>query len=423
MYMAPEQARGEVLDHRADLFSLGSVLYVMASGRPPFRAPTTFAVLKRVVEDEPRPIRDVLPEVPPCLCGLIGRLHAKKPQDRFASAGEVAEALGRCAAELQHPGKFPNRAAQPRFRIRRWAGATAVLLLLLGGLGVTEATGVTDVRGTVIRLFSPEGTLVVEVADPEVSIKIDGPELVITGAGAREIRLRAGPHTVEASKDGKLVRQELVTVTRNGRQVVRVGQEAPKEPVIAQAKDPDRRAAEYLLSVGALKAAAESPKRGVPLTYVNLVGNERVTDTGLAAFNDCKHVTGLDMDGCVNVTDAGLIHFKNCKNLAYLNLANVPVTDAVLAHLKQCNLMYLHLAVTHISDTAVAQLKDWKNLTFLSLAGTQVSDAGLAHLKECKGLTHLRVGATKVTAAGIDDLRKALPRCKIEWDGGVIEPR
>ncbi len=64
MYMAPEQARGESIDHRADLFSLGSVMYVMATGRPPFRASTTFGVLKRVAEDQPRPIREVIPEVP-----------------------------------------------------------------------------------------------------------------------------------------------------------------------------------------------------------------------------------------------------------------------------------------------------------------------------------------------------------------------
>ena len=57
MYMAPEQARGESLDHRADLFSLGSVLYVMCTGRPPFRASGTMAVLKRVCEEDPRPIR------------------------------------------------------------------------------------------------------------------------------------------------------------------------------------------------------------------------------------------------------------------------------------------------------------------------------------------------------------------------------
>jgi formylglycine-generating enzyme required for sulfatase activity/serine/threonine protein kinase len=104
MYMAPEQAQGEAMDHRADLFSLGSVLYVMCTGRPPFRASTTLAVLKRVAEDAPRPIREIIPEVPEWLCALIAKLHAKKPADRLASAKEVADLLGRCLSELQQPG-------------------------------------------------------------------------------------------------------------------------------------------------------------------------------------------------------------------------------------------------------------------------------------------------------------------------------
>src|SRR5262249_42963578 len=58
-YMAPEQARAESVDHRADLFSLGSVIYAMCTGRSPFRAETTVAVLKRVCDDTPRPIREV----------------------------------------------------------------------------------------------------------------------------------------------------------------------------------------------------------------------------------------------------------------------------------------------------------------------------------------------------------------------------
>src|SRR5262245_13588586 len=85
LFMAPDQAKGETLDPRADLFSLGSVLYTMASGRPPFRAPTPLAVLKRVTEDTPRSIREIVPEVPQWLCDIITRLHAKDPQDRFQS--------------------------------------------------------------------------------------------------------------------------------------------------------------------------------------------------------------------------------------------------------------------------------------------------------------------------------------------------
>jgi len=64
LYMSPEQAQGEAVDFRSDLFSLGSVLYAMCSGRPPFRAPTAVAVLKRVCEAMPRPIREINPELP-----------------------------------------------------------------------------------------------------------------------------------------------------------------------------------------------------------------------------------------------------------------------------------------------------------------------------------------------------------------------
>jgi len=96
MYMAPEQARGEAIDQRTDLFSLGSVLYVMTSGRPPFRASNTVAVLKRVCEDTPRPIREIIPETPQWLCDIISKLHAKHPEDRFQTAQEVADVLARC---------------------------------------------------------------------------------------------------------------------------------------------------------------------------------------------------------------------------------------------------------------------------------------------------------------------------------------
>src|SRR5262245_33641342 len=190
LYMAPEQAAGEPIDARADLFSLGSVLYELCTGRPAFRAPTTAAVIRRVCDDTPRPIREVNPDVPEPLCRLIERLHAKRPADRPASAQEVADRLAGLLADLNcgrsrwpsetGPARGPARPAGPTRR--KWLWAAAALVLLLAGLGVGEATGVTEVRGTVIRLLWPEGTLVVEVGDPGVSVAVDGADVVITRA-------------------------------------------------------------------------------------------------------------------------------------------------------------------------------------------------------------------------------------------------
>lgn len=102
-YMAPEQARGEMVDFRSDLFSLGSVLYALCTGHSPFRAETTMGVLHRICKESPRPIQELNPEIPLWLSAIITRLHAKNPAKRYASAAEVAEILQRRLACLQSP--------------------------------------------------------------------------------------------------------------------------------------------------------------------------------------------------------------------------------------------------------------------------------------------------------------------------------
>src|SRR5262249_43176794 len=102
-YMSPEQAKGKPVDHRSDVFSLGSVLYALCTGRSPFRAGSTLAVLKRGGEDTPGPPHELNSDVPPWLEALLRRLHAKDPGDRFQSATEVADLLSRHLAQLQQP--------------------------------------------------------------------------------------------------------------------------------------------------------------------------------------------------------------------------------------------------------------------------------------------------------------------------------
>lgn len=106
-FMSPEQARGEFVDTRSDLFSLGSVMYAMCTGRPPFRAETSFGVLRRISDDHPRAICEINPDAPVWLAEIIGRLHAKSAADRFQSALEVAERLESCLSEVQQPAGGP----------------------------------------------------------------------------------------------------------------------------------------------------------------------------------------------------------------------------------------------------------------------------------------------------------------------------
>jgi hypothetical protein len=143
LYMAPEQAKGDTLDARSDLFSLGSVLYAMASGRPPFRAATPLAVLKRVADDTPRPIRDVVPETPQWLCDLIARLQAKDPAQRFQSAAEVADLFRQHLAYLEHPSQVarPYIAAPGAQRHQRQIVVVGVAVLVIALLGIVLTHG------------------------------------------------------------------------------------------------------------------------------------------------------------------------------------------------------------------------------------------------------------------------------------------
>ena len=153
MFMAPEQALGANIDQRADLFSLGSVYYMMLSGHPPFRASSTVAVLKRVAEDTPRPIREVIPEVPQWLCDIVSRLHEKDPQKRLQSAQEVVELLlGGDREELRQRQVADHRGSLRDPTLDHGAihdhrlgllKVVSVVALLLAVLGMFELAGIT----------------------------------------------------------------------------------------------------------------------------------------------------------------------------------------------------------------------------------------------------------------------------------------
>ena len=102
-FMSPEQARGEAVDHRSDLFSLGSVLYTMCTGRFPFRAESSYTVLQRICDAEPMPIQQLNSRIPTWFCRLVEKLHAKQPTDRCQDAEQVTELLNKCLAHVQQP--------------------------------------------------------------------------------------------------------------------------------------------------------------------------------------------------------------------------------------------------------------------------------------------------------------------------------
>src|SRR5947209_11776744 len=103
LYMSPEQAQGNELDHRSDLYSLGVTFYHMLAGVPPFKAETPLAMALKHVKDRPPSIAIHRSDIPLDLDRLVMKLMAKSPGDRFQSAGEMLRELARVREGMQAP--------------------------------------------------------------------------------------------------------------------------------------------------------------------------------------------------------------------------------------------------------------------------------------------------------------------------------
>jgi serine/threonine protein kinase len=102
-YMSPEQASGQSVDARSDLFSLGSTLYTMCTGRPPFRAENSLGIMRQITDSDPTPIQEINSRIPAWLCAIVARLMAKDGADRFQTAAETRDLLGQCLSHVQQP--------------------------------------------------------------------------------------------------------------------------------------------------------------------------------------------------------------------------------------------------------------------------------------------------------------------------------
>jgi len=132
-YMSPEQARGESLDARSDLFSLGCLLFEMSTGVSPFRADSVIATLRRIVDEKHVDVASIRPDLPPWFGVIVDRLLSKNPTERFGSASEVSQLLEQCLSHLQQPSSMPlptsvlTQSMSGRFSITPFPGIMAMV--------------------------------------------------------------------------------------------------------------------------------------------------------------------------------------------------------------------------------------------------------------------------------------------------------
>jgi formylglycine-generating enzyme required for sulfatase activity/serine/threonine protein kinase len=299
-FMAPEQVRGAVLDARADLFSLGCVLYYAASGTRPFVGGNTWEVLMATQERRPASLKDVCPNLPSDLLKLIMELLRKEAGQRPSSADAVcarlraikntsiqsvppaqtceyvspnAESLRRSAAAVPLVPSLPRSAGHGR-RVALWVAA----------LSVVAASLVWWFSSFILQ--TPNGTLIVEIHDDniEVVIKQNG-VVVVDKTMKREFSIKPGEGVLEAYEVNgiKLATKEF-TLNRGGREIIRIA--LPKQGVANQPV-PVPKPAVPRPATGKLHLAIEGPadtsvsvKRGDKVLVAKTTARDHTLESG-----------------------------------------------------------------------------------------------------------------------------------------------
>jgi Tol biopolymer transport system component len=168
-YMAPEQARGLSVDHRADIFAFGCVMYELVTGLRPFQRDNAADTLSAILKEDPPPLSAANVAVPPALDRVIQRCLEKNPAERFQSARDLAFALDALSSAAVSPTSGPVFAT----RLRRIAAAAAVIAALAAALALGRAlapartgqptiTPLTFDRGVIRNArFAPDGETIV----------------------------------------------------------------------------------------------------------------------------------------------------------------------------------------------------------------------------------------------------------------------
>lgn len=446
-FMAPEQAKGEKVDARADLYSLGVVLYRMATGQLPLSGSDTYSMLVALATESPRPILELAPDLPPSLADLIMRLLAKDRDQRPASARDVVRQLKNILETWKTAGQPPSpHTAMP-----------------LGQLALPLAQPVPAPAKELEAANNPWTSLALsqDTSSPETPLRTQRqsrrsrpylPLLVAFGIAGLAVLILLGAITIIIrDKSGKeIARLEIeegsTIEVKDGGRIVKVwpqtdtkarsntsGNSKPPGAIGNLEKDPDRRAALWVLSVGGsirIRLAGQNnqiipvtnlPAEPFELCEVNLNYNPRVTDNDLAYFGELKGLTVLHLRG-TKITDAGLFYLKKLKSLKDLDLVDCKhISDGGLSHLRELtNLDRIWVYATPIGNDGLIHIKELKNLTSLNVGYTKVTEAGLDHILELKNLTYLHIGGAKITDAGVARLKELKALRHLDINGNPI---
>lgn len=500
-YIAPEQALdAKAADCRSDIFSLGCTLFEALTGEPAITGNNATEKLFALATKDIRRLSELRPEIPPELDAVVNKMVQREPEDRYQTALEVAEALEPFCLGYVPDSKSVSKdtsenemhqflgylaskdepQAQAGTAVEEaddgeqlevlpelqwpahwwWVGGGAALLLLFAVLA-----------GVILRFNTPQGTILVEVNQPDAEITVDGGWISVKSPLVREavkIRVAEGKHLLEVRKEGfrEFTREFTLKKGETPRLSVKLipnnGEAAPPLPPTKQVRQSptDKQLAQEQIAVvkwlmeekglgvvlidgvGTVNKPPTSPFRMRRLTLHCPLTTEELPR--LAVLVDLEY---LDL-GSQPLTDEALTRLAPLSELNTLNVNHTKLTPASVRTLRQFPklenltmtfasaewvealrqlpaLRSLHFYRNHIPDESMQRFKDFPKLISLFIEQGKVSEEGLFHLQQARQLRLLKIKSQAYSQQTFEKLARAMPWCEIhhiEGDPAVYNP-
>ena len=407
-YMAPEQIRGQEPDARVDLYGLGVTLYETATGKQPFAAQDTLAILARVATETPLPPHDVRPEIPVELSQLIMQLLSKEAKMRPASAEVVWQSLEQIRKAATSPTPTTSTSNQLVRKRPLWPLAAALLFV---------SVFFWFAAAPILHYVTNKGRLVLEIDDPQVAVRIVRDQVVVQDwTNQREFILQVGDGVVEVSTTGgPQFTAQRFELKRGRTSIVSVRLEREGKPQL----DPNQQMAQMIIDyhgefeiedhgLHSFNASQPLPDSIPNLYWIRLEQPSRAgIDAFLKSFSQLSSGPELLHLGGDTLTDEDVLHLAKMpamKNIGHLSLYGRNLSPRCLGNLSSTRLKFLAMQVTHVDDTWLAEIARIQTLTGIAIPHSQVTDSGLAAIRSMPLESLSLESCTKLTGAGLDAL-------------------
>lgn len=421
-YMAPEQARGLAIDGRADLFSLGVILYEMATGRKPFKGTDVMSILTSIAIDDPTPVAMINHDVHPNYSKLVAKLLSKTPQGRPATAQAVAEAL----LNLKSLDRIPVNEALPD---QSGQHVTLTWVSLDDNTAPTQSAMVPALPASSnVRTRRRRWWPIITLTSVFVMVIV---VVMMVWQPTREDGKNAFNHQLNAEPKSP-VHPSIEIYQRERQAITFVIEQGGQAGIGLRDMDKMIRSANELINEPftlrkALFQNSSSIQDDGLAQLINLVELERlnlantaITDVGMEQIGKITTLQQLNLSS-TKISNQGAQALRNLSELQQLNLARTAVSDEGLSTLSGLShLMSLDLSATSITEAGLKPLAKMQAIKELRLEGTKVGDDSIASLSQLTNLRLLDVRGTMLSPEAIAKLKASLNFCEIVTDTGIL---